>query len=757
MSKRIISIILISAILMWNGGFADLWASTGTSAQKNPSKSDQSDVSAVSKEIDEAVKLGLVPDGWLKDMLAHVTYSQMANLVLTAMSKKVLSVNPVTKAWVSASSKGKILIKRGEAATIIYRAALENYYGVADAKNLGQYDAFEYAITLDSYHNRCGEAMPIMEHKLFNQGKKVDESYGVWPCAYVALQIDLTNQLPVMDVNKDNYLRVGELLTRQEAVLAAKRLFNAFFPLNDISISKASDFVLKLSDKELKKALTLPAASWNSLPAWRGHGEEQVYSRSAKKSISNVIFKDDFVQLNYFGFNFMRVMAYDLFDYKKDGTLSVSKTCLENLDNAIRYGIEYGIHVDICLTGLKGFAGASGDIAGYTDNKLLKGAQDAYKLLAHRYKNVPNNAVSFNLFNEPWGMDEKDEQTYADAVRAVSRAIRTESPERLIIADGLSGSQKPVYSLAKDKVAQSLHMYGPDHFMTVGWNPDITWYVGQQWPLPYVSGRLNENENITLKGHFTKGTQLNLLCVSGEKVIKGALKLYADGKLAQSIAIDYNSEKGIGPRIFTFNVNTAAKELKITWAAGPTDEFSPISFESIAVVYPGKSSKGTPYISSPWMDNGERIKKMLYQKIDVITCDYTGNNCGTIPAEQAANPVVTIADDGSYTAETEAGYKYAYDLKYFRQYLAPWVEFSKSTGVDFAVLEWGPYAIDTIPAAASYAYTKDAAAAMAEYGIPWCYWADYLDTERLDVTYENYQKHKLDRGIINSLKSYLKK
>lgn len=757
MAKRIILIILISSIFLWSGNFTALWANTGTPAQNGQDKNNKSGEAAAGNEINEAVKLGIVPDGWLKDMSAHVTYSQMAKLILTTISKKVTTLNPVTKSWVSASANNKSPIKRGQAATVIYRIALENYYGAGNAENIGQYDAFEYAVTLDSYHNRCGEAIPIMEHKLFNEGKKVDDSYDVWSCAYVSLQMDLTNQLPVMDVNKDNYLRAGELLTRQEAILAAKRLYNSYYPLNDVSVSKASDFVLKLSGKELEKALAMPAASWDNLPDWKGHGMEHIYSRKNEKSISGIIFEDNFAQLRDFGFNFMRIMAYDLFYYAKDGTLLVSKTSLENLDEAVRYGIQYGVHVSVCLTGLKGFDGASGDIAGYTDKKLLKGAQDAYSLLAHRYKNVPSNVLSFNLFNEPWGMNEKDEQAYVNAVREVNKAITTESPERLIIVDGLSGSQKPVYSLAEDKVAQSLHMYGPDHFMTVGWNPDITWYVGQQWPLPYVSGRVGGKGGITLKGNFAKGTQLNLLCVSGDRIIKGTLDIYADGKLAKSRNIDYNSEEGAKPQIFTFNIDSGAKELEITWKAGTGNEASELSFESIAVVYPEKSIEGTPYVSSPWMKDGVGIKKVLYQKTVVVTCDYTGNNCGLFPAEQTSNPVVTIADDGSYTAKTEEGFQYTYDLEFFRQYLAPWLEFSKITGVDFAVLEWGPYAIDTIPATASYAYTKDAAYAMAEYGIPWCYWPDYLDTGRLDVTYENYKKHKLDRGIIEALENYLKK
>ena len=718
MVKRILSMVIIIALLLAGSGNLYLYA-----ADK-----------AIPTEVKKAVKMGIVPNGWTQDLSARVTYSQMASLILTTLSKKGIAINPVTKAWVSSAVKQKSNITRSQAASIIYRCALENYYGVKNAQDISKYDGFEYAVTTDEYHNKCGEALPFMEHRLLSQKRKVP-SFDLWSCVYVSIQIDLDNKLPIMEVNKSNYLRVDEYITRQEALVAAKRLYNAFIPVNDVLVSKAPVKILKLSDEELKKAKTMPDASWDNLPQWRGNSQEFVYKRD--RFITKTIPESSFYTLNHFGFNFMRVMVGDLFYYKDDGSFVVSQGCLDDLDNAIRYGIEYGVHICICLADLKGFAGASQDISGYTDSKQLKNAQDAYHLLAQRYKNVPNSVLSFNLFNEPWGLDAEDEETYVKAVRVVSSAIRKESPERLIFVDGLSGSQKPVYSLVGDKVAQSLHMYGPDHFMTVGWIPNNSWYVGQQWPLPYVNGQMNHDSSIILRGNFVKSTELKLLCVYCSENAKGTLTIFSDGKVSQSSKIAGESKDNV-TKILSFKLQSGAKELKILWEDDDKNTNDVIQLESIAVISPEKTAKGTPYVSSPWMGSLQSVRKMINQKITVISCDYTGNNYGVFSPEQTTNPTINISEDGSYTSKSESGFQYIYDKQYFRDYLKPWVEFSKATGVKFAVLEWGPYAIDTIPAQSSYDYTKDAAGALAEYKLPWCYWAKFLDTGRLDIDYEVY-------------------
>ena len=48
--------------------------------------------------------------------------------------------------------------------------------------------------------------------------------FDVWGSVYCAAQTDMTNYLPILDVNEDLYIRYDEPITRKEAIIACKRL-----------------------------------------------------------------------------------------------------------------------------------------------------------------------------------------------------------------------------------------------------------------------------------------------------------------------------------------------------------------------------------------------------------------------------------------------------------------------------------------------------------------------------------------------------
>lgn len=696
-------------------------------------------------ELKSAYELGLIPAAWEKDLKASVTHNEAVKLIGHVMSLKKGQLNKNTTTWmnkVSTSSNASSPILRKEYASYIFKSALENYYGVNKVSNNKIYDAFAYATTLKRYHNRSGEALSCMECKLANQGKSMDMDF--FAVTYVTLQIDEYTRTTIMDVNDKGYLRINDKLTRKEAVVAAKRLYYAYFEKDYVSL--ASIEPIKLTADQMQKAKKMPEASYNHIPYWNGTALDNTTFAHSAHHTGSFYSEEDFSILNDLGFDFTRLFISHelLLDYSDNNNIKVSQTQLQNLDAAVGWAAENGVHICICLYDLPGFAGASFDIAGYTDPTLLVKATKVYQMLARRYKNIPNNLLSFNLFNEPWGLTLEDEDIYVKAVRTVLSAIREESPDRLVFVDGLDGSHIPVYSLVEDKVAQAFHMYDPDHFIygSAGFggfgNSRDAWYVNKIWPLPYANGWLRDpSMYLKLQGDFPKGMKVELLISNNG--IKGNINLLADDAKVASISIKANeSENG---KVYSLGeLKNKAPELTIQWDGVGGVPIDGVQIEGIALIYPEKSKTGIRYLGNDGTD------KILYNKIVTIGC---------IPYGTDGNSTITIADDGTYTNPSQP--KLTYDSSYIASRLEPWIEFSKKTGVGIMLQEWGVNEYHSKKS--TLAYMKDTLSLLKENNFAWNLWSDswqYLNTNRLDVNYESYRGYKLDRDMVTTLQKYMK-
>ena len=109
---------------------------------------------------------------------------------------------------------------------------------------------------------------------------------------------------------------------------------------------------------------------------------------------------------------------------------------------------------------------------------------------------MPNNRLSFNLFNEP------DDKVKPENLRRVTEqlvtAIRSKDPDRLIIVDGRNWARTPFTELLGLNVAADIHSYDPipvTHYKAswAHWNeswPDPT------WPLKERNGKIVDRETI---------------------------------------------------------------------------------------------------------------------------------------------------------------------------------------------------------------------------------------------------------------------
>jgi endoglucanase len=112
------------------------------------------------------------------------------------------------------------------------------------------------------------------------------------------------------------------------------------------------------------------------------------------------------------------------------------------VDDAIALGRKHGVHINLNFH----------RIPGYCVNRR-------WSFFAKRYRDVPSHRLSFDLFNEPPFM--ADQSRYVEVARALIRAIREASPDRLIVADGADIGQTPVMDLVDEGIVQSTRGYLP--------------------------------------------------------------------------------------------------------------------------------------------------------------------------------------------------------------------------------------------------------------------------------------------------------
>ena len=676
------------------------------------------------EELAGLVALGLCTEEDFEHLDEKIGALEFYDLLLESV--RLNKIEPVKTSIERRSDAGEYPIERMEAANWLFFVVLENYFGEDLSYEPWRFGAFEYARTISKYQNRCGEALACMEHKLQNEG--VEDAGWSWGVSYCAMQLDPYSMQPIMEVDEEGYFRSKDILTKEEAYRAIYRTYRSYLYSEALTLDEIEPLIL--TPEQQAKASQMPSASYNDLPHWRGDDLDNKCFANMAPNSSEMFTSEDFEILHEQGFNFTRLMMTHELVYDLSDGVRINSKHLDNLDDTIGYAIDNGIHICICLYDFPGFAGASMDANGFFDKDQLQAVSEAYAFLAKRYQNVPNSVLSFNLFNEPWLIGKAEEPQYVDAVHAVSNVIWKYNEDRLIFVDGIAGSQEPVDSLVGEPYVQSFHMYGPEQFVYSGWVGGTTWYRGQQWPLPYANGMLNRDKTLILQGKFSAGTRIELLLVGNSD---GTLLLTADGSSAMSIDL-INGETNDGKVMTLGTLETDAEELVFNWNGDI------VQLESIAVIFPEEDTEGTPLDSSPWAPEEEIRHEMIYEKMTVIFCD-----AWCVDGEESSTLV--LAEDGTYTNPGQDDL--CYDQEYLRRQIEPWLEFSEKTGTEIMLQEFT--STDNISDEGGRAYLEDFSELWNRYQLSWCMCGLFLNTEQLDVEYEEYRGYLLNRGIIEAL------
>ena len=136
-------------------------------------------------------------------------------------------------------------------------------------------------------------------------------------------------------------------------------------------------------------------------------------------------------------------------------------------------------------------------------------------MFARRYQGIPSERLSFNLLNEPAGVEA---EVYVTGGAPVGRRHPRRRSPRLIISDGLQWGQQPIPELRELRVAQATRGYTPmeiSHYKASWVNS--TNFPEPRWPRPLppngtlLSPHKKEGSHpLVIDGPFPAATELRL-------------------------------------------------------------------------------------------------------------------------------------------------------------------------------------------------------------------------------------------------------
>ncbi len=201
----------------------------------------------------------------------------------------------------------------------------------------------------------------------------------------------------------------------------------------------------------------MSSAAWRPSERWRGFNiVTRIYNDR------NEFREDDFKLIRQLGFNFVRVtLNYRHWIVGGDWN-RIDDAKLVSVDRAVEYGRKYGVHIQLCFHRAPGWCVASWPVEPknlFKDAEPLEVCAKHWRHFAERYKDVPPEALSFNLVNEPPGVSE---DAYARVAQRLIAEIHAVSPERFIVSDGLGGARRPCAALlGMPGVGQATRGYQP--------------------------------------------------------------------------------------------------------------------------------------------------------------------------------------------------------------------------------------------------------------------------------------------------------
>lgn len=243
----------------------------------------------------------------------------------------------------------------------------------------------------------------------------------------------------------------------------------------------------------------------NSLPAWRGFNLLDFFSPDPQNNRS-VTTEEHFKWMRDWGFDFVRIpIAYPRYlniDRTKniiaEDVYKIDPKAVDDIDKLVQMAHKHELHVSINLHRAPGYcvnAGFHEPFNLWKDEAAQTAFYFHWNMWAKRYKNVSNKYISFDLVNEPSMREDMNDQhssrgpvpgaVYRKVATGARDAIRKETPDRLVIADGNNTGSDIIPELIDQDIAQSCRAYYPgqiSHYKAPWANKDTAHLPEPKWP-----------------------------------------------------------------------------------------------------------------------------------------------------------------------------------------------------------------------------------------------------------------------------------
>jgi endoglucanase len=132
--------------------------------------------------------------------------------------------------------------------------------------------------------------------------------------------------------------------------------------------------------------------------------------------------EEDFALIRELGFDFARLPLDYLCWSDQDNWKRIDEATMQDLDQAVEFGRQYGVHVCINFHRAPGYCinppAEKRNV--FKDPEALEAFCYHWAAFARRYKGVPGSRLSFNLINEPHNTNMPDFMTRADFLRVMN-------------------------------------------------------------------------------------------------------------------------------------------------------------------------------------------------------------------------------------------------------------------------------------------------------------------------------------------------
>ncbi len=162
----------------------------------------------------------------------------------------------------------------------------------------------------------------------------------------------------------------------------------------------------------------------------------------------------------------------------------INPEAFRDLDQAVKWAERYGLQACLNIHRAPGYCInlplEPGNL--WTDDSVQEVCAAHWAFLARRYRGIPSSKMSFDLINEPNGVDNP---TYARFVQKNGGGHPRSRPQPLIIADGTEVGTRPVPELISLGVAQATRGYQPmevSHYKAA-WFKEGAGFSLPAWPV----------------------------------------------------------------------------------------------------------------------------------------------------------------------------------------------------------------------------------------------------------------------------------